>query len=72
MSMSYFRRKAAANYRAARSSVAPHLDKEALIRLGQEFKARAITARARLDRLQKAAVAKLEAARQGKYWNSRE
>ena len=30
------------------------------------------TARARLDRLQKAAVAKLEAARQGKYWNSRE
>ena len=70
--MSYFRRKAAGSYRAARSSVAPHLDKEALIRLGQGFNARAITARARLDRLQKAAVPKLEAARQGKYWNSRE
>ena len=72
MSMSYFRRKAAASYGAARSSVAPHPEKEALIRPGQGFKARAITARARLDRLQKAAVAKLEAARQGKYWNSRE
>jgi hypothetical protein len=58
--------------RPGRPSRRTWLDKEALIRLGQGFKARAITARARLDRLQKAAVAKLEAARQGKYWNSRE
>jgi hypothetical protein len=72
MSSSYFRRKAAESYRSARSSAASHTDHEALVKLGHGFKARATTARARLDRLQRATVTRQEVERQGTYWDSRE
>ncbi len=72
MSMSYFRRRAAASYRDARSSFASHMDYEALMRLGREFKARATAARARLAGMRKAAFARKEADRQDTYRDSRE
>lgn len=72
MSMSYFRRRAVASYRDARSSLAPHLDYETLIRLGREFKTRATAAQARLARMREAALARDETERQGRYWDSRE
>jgi hypothetical protein len=53
-SISYFRRMAAQSYRAARSSVKPHLDYESLMRLGDAFKARATAAAERLGRMRQA------------------
>jgi hypothetical protein len=72
MSISYFRHRAAQSYRDARSSVAPHLDYESLMRLGRKFKARATTARARLARLRHAALQQEEAERRDLYSDSRE
>lgn len=51
MSLSHFRRIAAQSYRQARASLEPHKDYEALMRLGQEFKAKATRAAARLARM---------------------
>lgn len=70
-SISYFRRRAAQSFRDARSSAAPHLDYESLMRLGRRFKARAIVARARLARLQKVIEARAEAARGHAHRHSR-
>lgn len=72
MSMSYFRRRAAQSYRDARTSLAPHLEYDSLMRLGREFKARAIVARARLARLRDAVLLREEAERQELYRDSRE
>lgn len=70
--ISYFRRRAARSYRDARSSLAPHLDYESLMRLGQEFKARAIAARARLVRWRDAVRLREDAGRQELHSDSRE
>ncbi len=72
MSMSYFRRRAAQSFRDARSSLAPQLDYESLIRLGRKFKARATAARLRLARRRHAATRRDEAERQDSYSDSRE
>ena len=72
MSISYFRRRAAQSYRAARSSLAPQMDYESLIRLGRKFKARATAAQARLARLRHAALLRDEAERKDLYSDSRE
>jgi len=55
MSLSHFRRIAAQSYRRARASFERHKDYEALMRLGQEFKAKATRAAARLARMRGAA-----------------
>jgi hypothetical protein len=72
MSISYFRRRAAQSYRDARSSLAPQLDYESLMRLGRKFKARATAARARLARRRHAALGVAETERRGLYSDSRE
>jgi hypothetical protein len=72
MSISYFRRRAAQSYRDARSSLAPQLDYESLMRLGRKFKARATAARARLARRQHAALRREETERRDLYSDSRE
>ena len=72
MSISYFRRRAAASLRNARASRGSHKEYEALVGLGREFKARAAVARVRLARMRDAALATREAERQGMYWDSRE
>ena len=72
MSISYFRRRAAQSYRDARSSLAPQMDYESLIRLGRTFKARATAAQARLARLRHAALLRDEAERKDLYSDSRE
>ena len=72
MSISYFRRRAARSYREARSSLAPQLDYEALMRLGRKFKARATAARVRLARLRRAALLREEGKRRDLYADSRE
>ena len=72
MSISYFRRRAAQSYRDARSSLAPQLDYESLMRLGRKFKARATTAQARLARLRHALLMREEAERRDLYSDSRE
>jgi hypothetical protein len=72
MSISYFRRMAARNYRDARSSLAPQKDYERLMRLGREFKARASAARARLALMRNSLLQREEAERQDLYWDSRE
>jgi hypothetical protein len=72
MSTSYFRRRPAQSYRDARSSVAPHLDYESLMRLGRKFKALATAARARLARLRRAVLQREEAERRDLYRDSRE
>jgi hypothetical protein len=64
MSMSYFRRRAARSYRDARSSHAPPLEYENLMKLGSEFKARATAAEARLAGLRDAVLLREEAERQ--------
>ena len=71
MSISYFRRRAAASLRNARASRGSHKDYEALVGLGREFKARAAVARVRLARMRDAALVTREAERQGMYWDSR-
>jgi hypothetical protein len=63
MSASYFRRKAAQSYRGARSSAKPHLDYEALMIIGHQFKAKAALAAARLARLKEATLRRQEAER---------
>jgi hypothetical protein len=71
--MSYFRRRAARSYRDARSSLAPHLDYESLMRVGREFKVRAVAAQARLARWRDAERLREEdARRQELYSDSRE
>jgi hypothetical protein len=72
MSISYFRRRAARNYRDARASLAPQLEYESLMRLGREFKARAVVAQARLARFRDAVLSREEAERQDLYRDSRE
>ena len=72
MSISYFRRCAAQSYREARSSLAPQMDYESLMRLGRKFKARATAAEVRLTRLRRAALLRDEAERKDLYWDSRE
>ncbi len=72
MSVSYFRRKAAESYRRARSSLSPHLDYEALIRLGHQFKGKAAAAVLRLDRLRGVALRRQESKRQDAYRDGRE
>ena len=72
MSMSYFRRRAARSYRDARSSLAPQLDYESLMRLGRKFKARATEAQARLARWRDVARLREDARRQDLYFDSRE
>jgi hypothetical protein len=72
MSISYFRHRAAQSFRDARSSVAPQLDYESLMRLGRKFKARATAARARLARLRRASLQQQEAERRDLYRDSRE
>jgi hypothetical protein len=72
MSISYFRRRAARSYRDARSSLAPQLDYESLMRLGRKFKARATAARVRLARLRHAALRRAETERRDLYSDSRE
>jgi hypothetical protein len=72
MSISYFRRRAARSYRDARSSLAPQLDYESLMRLGRKFKARATAARVRLTRVRHAALLREEAERRDLYADSRE
>jgi hypothetical protein len=72
MSISYFRRRAGQSYRDARSSSAPQLDYESLMRLGRKFKARATAARARLARLRQAVLVRQEAERRDSYLDSRE
>jgi hypothetical protein len=72
MSMSYFRRQAAQSYRDARSSSPTQLEREFLMRLGREFKARAAAAQARLARLRHAVLLGEEAERQDMYGDSRE
>jgi hypothetical protein len=72
MSISYFRRRAAQSYRDARSSPAPQLDYESLMRVGRKFKARATAARVRLNRLRHAALLQEEAERRDLYSDSRE
>ena len=72
MSISYFRRRAAEAYRGARASLKPHLDYEALIRLGDEFKRKAVSAASRLVRMQRTSSKTKEAERQDLYRDSRE
>lgn len=72
MSISYFRRRAAQSYREARSSLAPQMNYESLMRLGRKFKARAATAQARLARLRHAVLVREEAERRDLYSDSRE
>lgn len=72
MSISYFRRRAAEAYRAARASLKPHLDYEALLRLGDTFKSKAVAAASRLARMQRASLKRKEADRRDDYRDSRE
>jgi hypothetical protein len=72
MSISYFRAKAAQCYRDARSSLQPHIDYESLLRLGHEFKAKAIAAAERLTRARGSSLKRQEAARQGMNQDRRE
>ena len=72
MSISYFRRRAAEAYRGARASLKPHLDYEALVRLGDEFKSKAVSAASRLVRMRDASLKAREAERQDSYRDSRE
>jgi len=72
LSISYFRRRAAQAYRGARASLQPHLDYEALVRLGDAFKNKAVGAAARLARMRQAATKRVEGERQDSYRDSRE
>ena len=72
MSISYFRRMAAQNFRRARASAQPHIDYESLLRLGRAFKARATAARKRLAEIRAAAAHKDEAERRKDYQDRRE
>lgn len=72
MSVSHFRRMAAQCYRQARSSLEPNQDEETLMNLGHKFKAKAVTAVARLAGMCAARARRQEAARQEAYWDSRE
>ena len=72
MSISYFRQRAARSYREARSSLAPQMEYESLMRLGRKYKARATAAQLRLTRLRHAALVREEAERRDLYSNSRE
>ena len=72
MSISYFRRRAAEAYRGARASLKSHLDYEALLRLGDEFKSKAVSAASRLVRMRGASLKAREAERQDSYRDSRE
>jgi len=70
--MSYFRKRAAEAYRGARASLRPHLGYEALLRLGDTFKAEAVAAAARLARIRGASSRRREAERRDGYHDSRE
>lgn len=70
--MSYFRRRAADSYRRARRSVEPHIDYEALLALGDAFKAKAAAAVVQLGHLRRASLRKREAQRQESYKDRRE
>jgi hypothetical protein len=72
MSMSYFSRRAARSYRDARSSHAPPLEYENLMKLGSEFRARATATQARLAGLRDAVLLREEAERRDLYSDSRE
>jgi hypothetical protein len=72
MSASYFRQKAAQSYRRARLLLGPEMKDNALMRIGHEFKAKAVVAAARLARMRDAALKKQEVERQAGYWDSRE
>jgi hypothetical protein len=72
MSPSYFRRRAAQSYRGARSSPTPHLDYEALMRIGHAFKVKAVLAAERLARLQKTVLRTKESERRVTYRDGRE
>ena len=72
MSISYFRRRAAQCFRAARTSIEPHADYESLMRLGHEFKAKATAARERLAAMRGPAATRREAERQDAYADRRE
>jgi hypothetical protein len=72
MSISYFRRRAAEAYRGARASLKPHLDYEALLRLGDEFKGKAVSAASRLVRMRRASLKHKEAEREGSSREGRE
>jgi len=72
MRTSYFHRMAAQTYRHARSVSEPHIDYEALIRLGHEFKAKAARAVVRLAAMRAASLRQYEAEREVRYRDSRE
>ena len=72
MRTSYFRRMAAQSYRRARSVSGGHIDYEALIRRGHEFKAKAAEAIARLADKQGASLRQYESEREVRYRDSRE
>jgi hypothetical protein len=72
MRTSYFRRMAAQSYRRARSVSESHIDYEALIRRGHDFKAKAIRAVVRLADMRAAWVRQNEAERAVRYRDSRE
>ena len=63
---------AAQCYRQARSSLEPNQDEETLMNLGHKFKAKAVTAVARLAGMRAARARRQEAERQEAYWDRRE
>jgi len=72
LSVSYFRRRAAQAYRGARASLRPHLDYEALLRLGDSFKEKARAAAVRLARMRDGATKRVETERQNAHREKRE
>jgi hypothetical protein len=72
MRTSYFRRMAGQSYRRARSVSKRHIDYEALIRRGHEFKAKATRAVVPLADMRAASVRQDEAERAVRYRDSRE
>jgi hypothetical protein len=72
MRTSYFRRMAAQSYRCARSTSHRHIDYEALIQRGHEFKAKATRAVVRLADIRAASLRQYEAEREVRYRDSRE
>jgi hypothetical protein len=72
MQLSHFRAMAAQSFRRARTATQTHVDYESLMRVGQQFKARAMAARARLAKMRQAAGRKEENDRQKEYRDRRE
>lgn len=70
--MSYFGRRAVQSNCNAGSSLEPHTEYEAFVRIAREYKGRATAARSRLARMRAAVLLRKEAERQNLYWDSRE